>query len=51
MRTIPDGGPASRTAIRSLSELPLSIEAAAEAGYRIRLEADGCAEIRKPAWR
>ena len=33
--------------INSLLEVNFSIEDAAEAGYKIRLDSDGCAEIRK----
>ena len=33
--------------INSLSEVNFSIEDAAEAGYKIRLDSDGCAEVRK----
>ena len=33
--------------IQSLSDVNFTIERAAEAGYKIRLDSDGCAEVRK----
>ena len=34
--------------VKNLSEVNFSIEKAAKAGYKISLDSDGCAEVRKP---